>query len=70
MKRTGHHIWILRQLDLNETERSLLDINLKLLASRYRVVRECAMEGVDSLIAQVHFRMFLLSFKTTVLVWP
>lgn len=58
---TKKYIDILNQCELTNVEQRLLDINIKLLSTKYYSIKKCAVDGINRLINQVHFRIGIMN---------
>jgi len=47
---TKKYIDILNQCELTNVEQRLLDINIKLLSTKYYSIKKCAVDGINRLI--------------------
>ncbi len=62
-----HIISALRSVELNEVERDLLEVNIKLMTidDRFNVgLKEIGEDGIRSLLQNVNYRFFLQNFFT------
>ena len=58
---TKKYIDILNQCELTNVEQRLLDINIKLLSTKYYSIKKCAVDGINRLINRVHFRIGIMN---------
>lgn len=58
---TKKYIDILNQCEPTDVEQRLLDVNIKLLSTKYYSVKKCAVDGINRLINQVHFRIGVIN---------
>lgn len=62
------YIEILRSIDPTDTEKKLLEVNLRLSKCKLPIVKKVAAEGINDLMEYVHFRFFIQRFHTNVLI--